>query len=138
MLCGGPPSGVGGSAAHLLMYRKMVIMTTARIVAGPSLWEVILSLFEEKSVKFTLEGGTKVSFSISAVMDHKHWDNLDDQELPPPCFLLTGEYTEAGADHVVHACYSTTNRAGLMSIVIDQNNSYGLLHQEWARRIIAP
>ena len=52
-------------------------MTEIRnIVAGPSQWDVMLSLFEDKEVILTFDKGDPVTFVIDTVYDNKGADKL--------------------------------------------------------------
>jgi hypothetical protein len=70
---------------------------------GPSKWDLILSLFEKKPIKFTLEGGRVIELIADAVVESGNADGIAPFEMyPGECwtacdYLLSGAITNGPA-----------------------------------------
>ncbi len=119
-------------------------MTAKIIVAGPSKWDIMISIFEGTKVRFTADDGSVVRSRIQAIFDNMGWYLGDKPILKSQAYLFAGEFEEDEKSIKFFAYYSPSERSGFISTnVLDDGSffdagrdGYTELHEVWVKHIL--
>lgn len=118
-----------------------------KIINGPSKWDLMLALFEGRTITFQLFGSVNVKVRVESIYNASDWDTISGDGFKVGRrgdWLLKGMLEEPYPDisspnetYVAYAAYSSESRIGILRCIDAKDEELVCpdLHTEWANRV---